>query len=857
MKNTMFLFAALVALSAFPAFEDGEKLIFRGEVPAYETGAFRPFTLPGRIDESDGMVEYRRGHGLAVWCPEDAEPGKVAALEKFMAAPFRPIGSCSVAYVGGPDGERVLRDLGVEFVAFGAANLHGAHLRQVVVLGPGVEKIVAEGKNRGIFDRLVSKRLTVVLPGTDLSVLPYGLGRKGASVPEDAAAATLPALPAFLGCTRHFRDLLAASKGRAYPAVVGGPAWTARSTPAYFAHVKHGSSSILVLNVAPGDVPAAARAPLSRLWCTLFANVNVASGAGSDPLAAARGTAPGLVPRPRKMRLTGGTYRGGAAPRQVEDKSIPAEGYRLTVAADGIRIASSTAAGRFYAEQTLKQLATGDGEAVSCPCVEIEDAPAFAWRGLHLDESRHFFGMDVVKRMIDRMAEHKLNVFHWHLTDSQAWRLRIDAFPKLTDEGSKVHVWSTADRYYRVKPGTKRGDVIGPEYYTKAEIREIVAYAAARHVRVVPEIDFPGHSMVTMRCYPELKCALGEDKAFKLWDHDVCPGSEFTYRFFEKVFDEVCELFPDEYVHIGGDEANMKNWAQCPKCRALVAREKLADCKAALQHRLTRHFADYLAKKGRKVIGWSEVASGGEPPPNAAVMSWKGVALGMPCVLCPAGNFYFDYEQDLPDDPVPNYFWGWATSLERTYSFDGAAKAKPDERRLILGGQANSWTEMTLTEAELEWKVWPRACAVAELFWTDPSGAEKDFAEFAARVERDRLRMIAQGVNVAPVTRIDPVREALKPWIREGPFIESCRIAGALSVVRTASGREKRTPVGWADPKRQVKVSSHTLPDATWIVLRENDPATGEERTLYLKPNERTTSEIVKSAQNAWKTTFR
>lgn len=280
MKNAIFAVCAFAALSASAAFEDGEKLIFRGKAPSYETGTFRPFTLPGRIVEADGMVEYRRGHGLAVWCPEDAGPEKVAALERFMAAPFRPVGPCRVAYVGGPEGERILRGLGVRYVAFGASNLHGARSQQVLVLGPGAEKAVGEGKDRNRFAKLVADRLTVVLPGADLTMLPYGMERRDEPVPADCSRAAMPDLPAFLGCGRHFREFLAASGGRAYPAVAGGPNWAARSTPAYFAHVKHGCNSILVLNVAPDGVPEAARAPLSRLWCTMLANVNVASGSG-------------------------------------------------------------------------------------------------------------------------------------------------------------------------------------------------------------------------------------------------------------------------------------------------------------------------------------------------------------------------------------------------------------------------------------------------------------------------------------------------------------------------------------------------------------------------------------------------
>lgn len=509
----------------------------------------------------------------------------------------------------------------------------------------------------------------------------------------------------------------------------------------------------------------------------------------------------GLIPAPQKLTLTGGVGCGtDVEPVVRTDASLPKEGYRLSVSTNGVRIWSATAAGTFWARQTLRQIAAGKK---TLPCVEIEDEPAFAWRGLHLDESRHFFGKDVVKRFLDRMAEHKLNVFHWHLTDSAGWRLQIDAFPKLVEVGAVHTVWKSY-RSFREYPGHGPGTRLGPLYYTKDDVREILDYARRRQIRVVPEIEIPGHSAEVMKAYPDLRCELGADKSYKLYEHDLCVGHEATYRFFEKVLDEVCELFEDEFVHIGGDECNMNNWKQCPRCQALMKREGLTDVRQ-LQARITRHFAGYLAKKGRRIVGWSEIAAGGDLPSDAAVMSWKGADIDCWSILCNAGSFYFDYEQGLADDPVPNYFWGWPTSLEKVYSFNEMNTMAGKKR--VLGGQANSWTEMTISERELQWKVWPRACAVAELFWSNPQ--PKNFEEFARRVEVDRRRMIADGVNVAPITRIDRIWEALNA--------HASRIAGGTTVKGIAcavSRRGERVPHltfnGWERRQDFVAMSAET-----------------------------------------------
>jgi len=511
----------------------------------------------------------------------------------------------------------------------------------------------------------------------------------------------------------------------------------------------------------------------------------------------------GLVPAPKKVELGEGECCFAAlATKRIRAVSISNEGYRLEVTKDGIVICSSTDAGAFYAEQTLKQLAKKTADGWSVPAVRIEDEPAYSWRGLHLDESRHFFGKEIVKRFLDRMAEHKLNVFHWHLTDSAGWRVQIDAYPKLTEIGARHNVWNSY-RFYREYPGYKAGDKIGPMFYTKAEIREVCDYARKLNITVVPEIEIPGHSHEVVRAYPELWCELGEDKKYKRFDHDLCIGNDKTYRFFEKVLDEVCEMFDSEFIHIGGDECNMGNWKQCPKCQALMKGKGMKDVHE-LQTYITRHFADYLAKKGRRIVGWNEIARDAKSlPKSAAVMSWQGASIGANSVLCPAGYFYFDYEQGLEDDPVPNYFWGWPTSMEKVYSFEVPKAGKGR----VLGGQGNSWTEMTISEKELQWKVWPRACAVAELFWRNPT--PKNFEEFAARAEKDRQRMLASGANVAPISRIDPVWEALNKF--------SSRIGGGKSVQGIACGVSKRgeakmrmTFNGWEVSKDMISMSKKT-----------------------------------------------
>lgn len=265
----------LFPLFAFAAFEDGEKILVEGPVPAHVKGAYRPYLLPGVITEADGVTEYRLGHGLKVWFPPTLAPAKLAELKRVMALPMKPIGSCTVGYIGDGKGREILDSLGVDYHAYGAKDWKGLGLNQVLVLGPGVKKLFGDDAKalEGLRGQIVSRAYLIVLPGAELDLLPYGLGRvKTAAEPKGAV---LPDLPVFLGTRKDYADFLAAAAGTEFPAMTGGPAWIAPSSPAYFTHLKHLGRTVLILNVAPGDVAAAARDPLTRLWCTMLANINV------------------------------------------------------------------------------------------------------------------------------------------------------------------------------------------------------------------------------------------------------------------------------------------------------------------------------------------------------------------------------------------------------------------------------------------------------------------------------------------------------------------------------------------------------------------------------------------------------
>jgi len=463
-----------------------------------------------------------------------------------------------------------------------------------------------------------------------------------------------------------------------------------------------------------------------------------------------------LVPAPQRLVRKEGMFRSATANPPIaesRDASLPPEGYRLSVTPDGISVKSADDAGAFYARQTLFQLAVHGGGSVVYPCVEIEDFPAFRWRGLMLDESRHFFGMASVKRFLTLMAQHKLNVFHWHLTDNQGWRIQIDRYPELTSVASK-RPYSKAHKHLLDSVPEGAPGEYGPFFYTKDQIREIIAFAAERHIRVVPEIEIPGHSRAPIRAFPELLC-FADDPSLKptnAIDNAYCAGNDKVLRFLENVLDEVCELFPDPVVHIGGDEVQKANWKACPKCQARMAAVG-AKTPEELQAWMNGHFAQYLAKKGKRPIWWGEIPEG-EIPANLAVMSWLGPECGIAAakkghevVMCPHKSLYFDYTPCVPEDPCKYPYFTEKLPVSKVYAYDPLAGIPPEFHQYVLGGEGCNWTEYTYSQWDLDWKCWTRAAAMAEVLWTAPRS--RDLKEFLPRLRVHVGRLRKVGVNCA------------------------------------------------------------------------------------------------------------
>ena len=478
----------------------------------------------------------------------------------------------------------------------------------------------------------------------------------------------------------------------------------------------------------------------------------------------------GVIPEPAKTVPGEGVYQAGAAYKDkieyVTDASIPDEGYRLKISPSGISVASSGETGRFYAMQTLRQLEEKDGDGVKFASVEIEDAPRFKWRGLLFDDCRHFMGKETLMKTLDAMALNKLNVLHWHLTEDQGWRIEIKKYPELTVRGA-VRGGSPKPVVLK-KPGDKAEDrkgrwvdnkiPYGPYFYTQDDIREIVAYAAQRHITIVPEIELPGHSLAAISAYPELGCTGERFEPWRRWgvsEHIYCGGSDKAIKFLEDVLDEVCELFPGPVVHIGGDEAPKKVWKTCPKCQKRIADLGLKG-EEGLQGWMTDHFTKYLAAKGKRAVGWDEVLDG-DPGKETIIMSWRGpkggikaAARGNDAVMCPVDPCYIDNPQGLEDDPYEYINYGFQATVERCYGFDPVAGVPAEERHRILGGQANNWSEYTWNGTELEWKMWPRMCAISECLWTPPE--KKSWESFRERAKTMRKRLIRElHMNCAPL----------------------------------------------------------------------------------------------------------
>ena len=445
-------------------------------------------------------------------------------------------------------------------------------------------------------------------------------------------------------------------------------------------------------------------------------------------------------------RLKVETWQGGNEENVIIlglDASIDnPEGYELTVSPDRVTIKGQAANGVFYGLQTLRKSvpAIAYGLDIILPAAVIKDAPRFAYRGMMLDVGRHFFSVDFVKRYIDLLAMHNMNYFHWHLTEDQGWRIEIKKYPRLTEIGSIRKETGI---------GASRTEFDGKPYggfYTQDEIKEIVKYAQEQYVTVIPEIDLPGHMLAALAAYPELGCTGGPYEVACHWGvfSDVlCIGNEKTYEFLEGVLAEVIELFPSKYIHIGGDEAPRTRWETCPKCQVLAKKEGLKpdrehSTEDRLQSYCMKRIERYLNEKGRQIIGWDEILEG-DVAPNATVMSWRGMQGGIKAaklkhdvIMTPNDYMYFDYYQSADKGQEP-LAMGSGVTVEKVYGFEPVAtELENEEKKHILGVQANMWTEYIATPEHVEYMMVPRMAALAEVQWMMPE--EKDYQEFLKRL---------------------------------------------------------------------------------------------------------------------------
>jgi hexosaminidase len=434
------------------------------------------------------------------------------------------------------------------------------------------------------------------------------------------------------------------------------------------------------------------------------------------------------------------------------------EGYTLDVSSKRILITGDDISGLFYGIQSLRQLLPVELEdakkakalsSVKIPAVYIRDYPLFSYRGMHLDVARHFFDVDFVKRYIDLMAMHKFNTFHWHLTEDQGWRIEIKKYPRLTEIGA----WRKETLIgHGARPPFEYDGIPYGGFYTQDQIKEVVAYAAARHVTVIPEIELPGHAIAALAAYPELGCTGGPYEVVTRWgifEDAFCAGNEVTFEFFENVLSEVVELFPSQYIHIGGDECLKNRWKECPKCQERKATEGLAD-EHELQSYFIHRIEEFLLTKNRNIIGWDEILEGGLAP-NATVMSWRGLQggieaarMGHDVIMTPVNYCYFDYYQADPETQ-PLAIGGYLT-LKQVYSFNPIpAELNETEAKHVLGGQANVWTEYIKTPEHAEYMVFPRAVALSEILWSPRS--KQDFDDFSSRLDVHKKRLDVLNVN--------------------------------------------------------------------------------------------------------------
>jgi len=537
----------------------------------------------------------------------------------------------------------------------------------------------------------------------------------------------------------------------------------------------------------------------------------------------------------------------------IQPEALPSEEWHsVQVRPDGITVFAASEAGLFRGSRTLIQLLEQGREHGTLPCLNITDWPRFQWRGMHLDACRHFWSVEFTKNYIDLLARYKMNSFHWHLTEDQGWRIEIKKYPKLTEVGA----W-------------RKGSQVGPYaklqydsipyggFYTQEQIREVVAYAKARHINVVPEIEMPGHAMAALASYPHLGCTGGPYEVQRGWGvfEDVfCAGNDSVFTMLQDVLTEVMELFPSEIIHIGGDESPKERWKTCAKCQARMKSEGLKD-----EHELQSYFIQRIEKfvnsKGRKIIGWDEILEGGLAP-NAAVMSWRGTEGGIAAarsghyaVMSPGSHCYFDhYQGDPANEPLA---FGGYTTVQKVYSYEPVpAELKPEEHKYILGAQGNVWTEYILTPEHVEYMAVPRMLALAEVLWTPKE--KRDEKDFIRRLEEEFPKLEAKGVNASKSLYQASIQ--LKQARRLGTIeaFASCPMPGVRSSLGWARNNPDNSDIEiLAGPSDTLQIANSTQLIAS-VLDKQGRPlgppsfrsihfnrATARPITLSVQPNER------------------
>lgn len=441
----------------------------------------------------------------------------------------------------------------------------------------------------------------------------------------------------------------------------------------------------------------------------------------------------------------------------LDSKASKASGnYALQVKKEGIFITAATEEGIFYGVQTLIQLLDPNTKEkmMDIPFVDIKDEPRFQYRGMHLDVTRHFFPLAFVKKYIDYLALHKMNYFHWHLTDDQGWRIEIKKYPKLTEIGSMRKGTITG-----FLPGNGNTNTPHGGFYTQDEIKEVVKYAADRYITVIPEIEMPGHASAALTAYSFLGCTGGPYKVQETWgvfDDVFCAGNEQTFNFLQDVIDEVVSLFPAKYIHIGGDECPKSSWKKCPKCQQRMKDHQLKD-EHELQSYFVQRMEKYVNSKGKSIIGWDEILEGGLAQ-NATVMSWRGEEGGIEAakqnhyaIMTPGNYVYFDYAPSAKRDSLT---MPGITTVQKVYSYEPIPAAlSPESRKYILGAQANVWTEYMNSPEKVEYMIFPRMSALSEVLWS--SKQNKNWNAFEKRLPAQYSRYKLWGANAYKISLAD------------------------------------------------------------------------------------------------------